>query len=184
MAGFLASSESSPSPEQMEFCRIFLSKWNFLGIRFGGLLARIAEYLLNGSPREVKFHIIQGCAGSFFQIMTFCSVKLGWKVTTIQTREATTGNDNPAEEIVYDGEEKVADEDEASLEEDDADRQVKAVCQLTPIKLRWIVPLLLNENRGEAKHVQCRDEACCIRVCEGKVHHQFSVAECKDNGQG
>jgi hypothetical protein len=24
---------------------------------FGGLLARIAEYLLNGSPREVKFHI-------------------------------------------------------------------------------------------------------------------------------
>jgi hypothetical protein len=56
MAGFLASSESSPSPEQTEFHRNFLSKWNFLGILFGGLLARIAEYLLNGSLREVKFH--------------------------------------------------------------------------------------------------------------------------------
>jgi hypothetical protein len=38
----------------MEFCGNFLSKWNFSGILFGGLLARIAEYLLNGSPREVK----------------------------------------------------------------------------------------------------------------------------------
>jgi hypothetical protein len=56
MAGFLVSSESSPSPKQMEFCRNFLSKWNFLGISFGGLVARIAEYLLNGSPREVKFY--------------------------------------------------------------------------------------------------------------------------------
>jgi hypothetical protein len=52
MAGFPASLELSPSPEQMEFCRNFLSKWNFAGILFGGLLARIAEYLLNGSPRE------------------------------------------------------------------------------------------------------------------------------------
>jgi hypothetical protein len=41
----------------MEFCGKFLSKWNVLGITFGQLLARIAEYLLNGSPREVKFHI-------------------------------------------------------------------------------------------------------------------------------
>jgi hypothetical protein len=40
----------------MEFCGNFLSKWNFSGILFGGLLARIAEYLQNGSPREVKFH--------------------------------------------------------------------------------------------------------------------------------
>jgi hypothetical protein len=56
MAGFLASLESSPSPKQMEFCGNFPSKWKFLGILFGGLLARIAEYLLNGSPREVKFH--------------------------------------------------------------------------------------------------------------------------------
>jgi hypothetical protein len=56
MAGFLASSESSPSPERMEFCDNFLSKWNFAGILFGRLLARIAEYSLNGSPREVKFH--------------------------------------------------------------------------------------------------------------------------------
>jgi hypothetical protein len=56
-----------------------------------------------------------------FQIKAFCSIKLGWKVTTIQTREATTGNDDPTEAIVYDGEEKVADEDKASLEEEDAD---------------------------------------------------------------
>jgi hypothetical protein len=53
---FLASLESSLSPEQMEFCRNFLSEWNFVGISFGRLLARIAEYLLNGSPREVKFY--------------------------------------------------------------------------------------------------------------------------------
>jgi hypothetical protein len=69
-----------------------------------------------------------------FWIKAFCSVKLGWKVTTIQTREATTVNDDPAEEIVYDGEEKVADEDEASLEDDDADGKVKAGRQRTPIK--------------------------------------------------
>jgi hypothetical protein len=56
MAGFLASLELSLSPEQMEFCGNFQSKWNFSGISFGGLLARIAEYSLNGSPREVKFH--------------------------------------------------------------------------------------------------------------------------------
>jgi hypothetical protein len=48
--------EFGAKSEQMEFCRNFLSKWNFAGILFGGLLARIAEYLLNGRPREVKFH--------------------------------------------------------------------------------------------------------------------------------
>ncbi len=81
-------------------------------------------------------------------------------MTTIQTREATKSNDDPTEEIVYDGEEKVADEDEASLKEDDADRKVKAVCKHTPIKSRWIVPLLLNEiaekpnmSNAEMKHV-------------------------------
>jgi hypothetical protein len=56
MAEFLVSLESSPSPKRMEFRGNFLSKWNFLGISFGGLLARIAEYLLNGSPGEMKFH--------------------------------------------------------------------------------------------------------------------------------
>jgi hypothetical protein len=56
MAGILASLELSPSSEQMEFCMNFLSEWNFAGILFGGLLAKIAEYSLNGSPREVKFH--------------------------------------------------------------------------------------------------------------------------------
>ncbi len=81
-------------------------------------------------------------------------------MTTIQTREATKANDDPAEEIVYDGEEKVADEDEASLEEDDNDGKVKAVCKHTPIKSHWIVPLLLNEitekpnmSNAEMKHV-------------------------------
>jgi hypothetical protein len=56
MAEFLASSESSPSPKRMEFQGKFLSEWNFSGILFGGLLARIAEYLLNGILRDVKFH--------------------------------------------------------------------------------------------------------------------------------
>jgi hypothetical protein len=79
-----------------------------------------------------------------FEIKAFCSIKLGWKVTTVQTREATKANDDPAEEVVYDREEKVADDEEASLEEDDADRKVKAVRQCNPIKSRWIVPLLLN----------------------------------------
>ena len=81
-------------------------------------------------------------------------------MATIQTRKATTSNDDPAEEVVYDGEEKVAEEDPASLEEDDADGKVKAVCQCTPIKSRWIVPLLLNEiaekpnmSNADMKHV-------------------------------
>jgi hypothetical protein len=64
MAGFPASLELSPSPEQMEFRGNFLSKWNFAGISFGNLLARIAKYFLNGSPREVKFHTISTQAKS------------------------------------------------------------------------------------------------------------------------
>jgi hypothetical protein len=95
-----------------------------------------------------------------FQIKASCSIKLGWKVTTIKTREATKANDDPADEIVHDGEEKVADEDEASLEEDDADEKVKAVRQRTPIKSHWIVPLLLSEiaekpnmSNAEMRHV-------------------------------
>ncbi len=55
-------------------------------------------------------------------------------MTTIQTREATKANDDTAEDVVYDGEEKVAGEDKASLEENDADGKVKAVRQRTPIK--------------------------------------------------
>ncbi len=54
----------------------------------------------------------------------------------------------------------MADEDEASLEADDADGKVKAVRQRTPIKSRWIVPLFLNEiaekpnmSNMEMKHV-------------------------------
>ncbi len=65
-------------------------------------------------------------------------------MTTIQTSEATNTNDDPAEEVVYDGEEKVADEDEASLEEDDADGKVKSVRQCTLIKSRWIVLFTLE----------------------------------------
>ncbi len=61
-------------------------------------------------------------------------------MATIQTKKVTKANDDPAEQVVYDGEEKVADEDKASLEEDDADGKVKAVRQCTPIKSRWIVP--------------------------------------------
>jgi hypothetical protein len=49
-----------------------------------------------------------------FKIKASCSIKVGWKVKTIKTREVTKAKDNPAEEVVYDGEEKVADEDEAS----------------------------------------------------------------------
>ncbi len=81
-------------------------------------------------------------------------------MTTIETREVTKANDDPADEIVYDIEEKVADEDEASLEEDDANGKVKAARQRTPFKSRWIVSLLLNEiakkpnmSNAEIKHV-------------------------------
>ncbi len=105
-------------------------------------------------------------------------------MTTIQTRKATKTNDDPAEEVVYDCEEKVADEDEASLEEDDADGKVMAVCQRTPIKSRWIVPLLLNKIAEKPNMSNAEMKQIWIHVCEGKVHHQFSVAECKDNGQG
>ncbi len=66
-------------------------------------------------------------------------------MTTIETREVTKTNDDPADEIVFDVEEKVADEDKVSLEEEDADREGEAVCQHTPIKTPWIVPFLLNE---------------------------------------
>jgi hypothetical protein len=103
---------------------------------------------------------IRGCAGSLFQVKASCSIKIGWKVTTIKIREVTKANDDPADKIVYDVEEKVADEDKASLEEDDADGKVNAVRQRTPIKSRWIVPLLLNEiaeklnmSNAEMKHV-------------------------------
>jgi hypothetical protein len=63
-----------------------------------------------------------------FQGKASCSIRLGWKMTTIKTREVTEANDDPTDEIVYDVEEKVVDEDEASLEEDDADGKVNAVC--------------------------------------------------------
>jgi hypothetical protein len=102
----------------------------------------------------------RGCAGSLFQVKASCSIKLGWKVTTIKTREVTKANDDPTDEIAYDVEEKVATEDNAFLEEEDADRKVNAVCQRTPIKSRWIVLLLLNEiaekpnmSNAEMKHV-------------------------------
>jgi hypothetical protein len=48
-------------------------------------------------------------------------------VITIKSREVTKANDDPADEIVYDVEEKVADEDKAYLEEDNADGKVNAV---------------------------------------------------------
>jgi hypothetical protein len=81
-------------------------------------------------------------------------------VTTLLTREATKANDDPAEGIIHDGEKKVADEDEASLEEEDADGKVKQVRQRTPIKSCWIVPLLMSEiaekpnmSNADMKHV-------------------------------
>jgi hypothetical protein len=123
---------------------------------------------------------VQGCAGSLFQIKAFCSVKIGWKVTTIQTREATTGNDDPTEAIVYHGEEKVADEGEASLEEDDADGKVKALRQCTPIKSCWIVQLLLNEIAEEPNMSNADMKHVVSAYVKEKFDHQFSVAECKE----
>ncbi len=55
-------------------------------------------------------------------------------MTTIETKEVSKANDNPTDEIINDVEEKVANEDWASLEEDDADGKVKTVNQCTPIK--------------------------------------------------
>jgi hypothetical protein len=74
-----------------------------------------------------------------------CSIKLGWRVTSINTKEVTKANDDPADEFLHDGEEKVADEDKASMEEDDADGTEKAIRQRSPIKSCWIVPLLLKK---------------------------------------
>ena len=103
---------------------------------------------------------VRGCSGSNFHMKASCSIKRGWKVTSINTREVTKANDDPADEFLHDGEEKVADEDKASVEEDDADGTEKAVRQRTPIKSRWIVPLLLKEitekpnmSNAEMKHL-------------------------------
>jgi hypothetical protein len=81
-------------------------------------------------------------------------------VTSINTIEVTKANDDPADKFLHDGEEKLADEDMASVEEDDTDGGGKAVRQRTPIKSRWIVPLLLNEiaekpnmSNTEMKHL-------------------------------
>jgi hypothetical protein len=48
-------------------------------------------------------------------------------VTSINTREVTKANDDPADAFLHDSEEKVGDEDKASVEEDDADGTEKAV---------------------------------------------------------
>ncbi len=103
---------------------------------------------------------VRGCSGSNFQVKASCSIKLGCKVTSIDTRDVTKSNDDPTDEFLHDSEEKVADEDKASVEEDDADGRGKAVCQHTPIKSHWIVPLLLNEiaeklnmSNTEMKHL-------------------------------
>jgi hypothetical protein len=79
---------------------------------------------------------IQGCVRSLFKIKALCSLKIGWTVTTIQTREAFNADDDSGEDIIDDGQDMVADEDEASFEECDADRHMKQVQQCTPIKSR------------------------------------------------
>ncbi len=48
-------------------------------------------------------------------------------MTSINTRVVTKANDDPAYEFLHDDEEKVADEDKASVEEDDTDGTEKAV---------------------------------------------------------
>jgi hypothetical protein len=88
MVGFPASLESSPSPEQMECRGNFLSKWNFSGILFGRLLARIAEYLLNGSLREVNFHMdIQEARGFMdsYDKDTIIEIYAEWLTTSTVT---------------------------------------------------------------------------------------------------
>ncbi len=81
-------------------------------------------------------------------------------MTSINTREVTKANDDPADEFLHDSEEKVVDEDKAFVEEDDTDGTEKAVRQCTPIKSCWIVPLLLKEitekpnmSDAEMKHL-------------------------------
>ncbi len=66
-------------------------------------------------------------------------------MTSINTREVTKAYDDPADEFLHDGEKKVAVEDKAFVKEDDADGTEKTVRQCSPIKSRWIVPLLLKE---------------------------------------
>jgi hypothetical protein len=103
---------------------------------------------------------VRGCSGFNFHVKASCSIKRGWKVMSINTRDVTKANDDPADEFVHDGEDKVGDEDKASVEEDDADGTEKAVRQCTPIKSHWIVPLLLKEitekpnmSNAEMKHL-------------------------------
>jgi hypothetical protein len=79
---------------------------------------------------------------------------------SINTREVTKANDDPADEFLHNGEEKVADENNAFVEEDDAEGTERAVRQRTPIKSRWIVPLLRKEitekpnmSNAEMKHL-------------------------------
>ncbi len=82
-------------------------------------------------------------------------------MTSINTREVTKANDDPADDFLHDGEEKVPDEDKAFVEEyDTTDGTEKAVRQHTPIKSHWIVPLLLKEimekpnmSNAEMKHL-------------------------------
>ncbi len=55
--------------------------------------------LLKGHTFPMKeILLIWGCAGSLFQVKASCSIKLGWKVTTIKTRKVTKANDDPADE--------------------------------------------------------------------------------------
>jgi hypothetical protein len=68
------------------------------------LFSRIAEEANSAAVRLPLFEAIttryvQGCAGSLFQVKAFFSIKLGWEVTTIQTREVTKANDYPTEEL-------------------------------------------------------------------------------------
>ena len=49
--------------------------------------------------KSVNYQVYaQGCVGSLFRVKASCSIKLGWKVTTIKTRKVTKANDDPADE--------------------------------------------------------------------------------------
>jgi hypothetical protein len=146
-------------------------------------IAKEANYYgcQNAIVRSDNYKVyVQGCSGSNFHMKASCSIKVGWKATSINTREVTKANDDPADELLHDSEEKRTDEDKACVKEDDADGGEKAVCQCTPIKSCGIFPLLLKEIMEKPN--MCNTEMKHLFPLQ--VHHQFSFAECQDNDEG
>ena len=91
-----------------------------------------------------------GMDGSSFSIQATYSTSSGWKVTSCLTREVANADDN---NIAQDGDadqacannDEAFDENHDSDEEGGADSSKKGIQDRTPLKARWLVPLVLRE---------------------------------------